>query len=946
MVNTPHTEGFLTRTARLFPGGRRLLQIIWPFLVIVIILVLLSAESMNILVAARSYSEGESLWSKGQKRAMFHLMRYTETRAPGDYESYRESIAIPLGDQKARLELEKPDPDYAQAWQGFIEGRNHPEDIPGLIMLFRRFRHIDFMAAVIDLWTEGDRYIEELNVVAEQLHTLVGSGRATPGELRTFRDRILEIDTRLTPLTDQFTRTLGEATRKTKTLLLMANLAAAAILVPIGILLSRRMVRHREIAERALKLSQERFNLAVTGSNDGLWDWNVENGEVYYSPRFKQLLGLREQEMEGTFAALISRLHPEDKAPTEAAFGQHLEGGRPFDIEMRLKTKSDDYRWFRSRGQSVRNSEGRAVRMAGAITDITDRRLAAAELFAEKERAQVTLASIADGVITTDTEGWVEYLNPVAEELTGWTAGSARGLPLQAIFRMIDETSRQIAPNPIEMVLREERNVEMAATMLLLRNDGAEIPIVQSAAPIRARSGKITGVVLVLHDVSRERQYAAKLSYQASHDSLTGLINRTEFEQRLSLALKSSAQAGRHHAVMYLDLDQFKVVNDTSGHAAGDQLMRQVSSVLQRRLREGDTLARLGGDEFGVLLENCASENALRIADELRQTVMDFHFAWESRSFAIGVSIGVVNVEDGLFTIADVLSAADAACYMAKEKGRNRVQVYHREDSELSMRHGEMEWVGRLQKALDEDRFVLYSQDIVAIGGHKKGSHCELLVRMLDEKGDLVPPMAFIPAAERYGLMPSIDRWVIRNAMAIIAREQADAHREALDVYAINLSGASIGDDRFLEFVREQFDRFAVPYQAICFEITETAAIARLDKATHFIHVLRELGCQFSLDDFGAGMSSFAYLKHLPVDYLKIDGGFVKDMADDPIDRAMVEAINNVGHVMGKKTIAEFVDSDRVLAALKEIGVDFAQGYGVSKPRPFGPRLKVASGAA
>jgi EAL domain-containing protein (putative c-di-GMP-specific phosphodiesterase class I) len=283
---------------------------------------------------------------------------------------------------------------------------------------------------------------------------------------------------------------------------------------------------------------------------------------------------------------------------------------------------------------------------------------------------------------------------------------------------------------------------------------------------------------------------------------------------------------------------------------------------------------------------------------------------------------------------------------MAKEKGRNRVQVYHREDSELSLRHGEMEWVGRLQKALDEDRFVLYSQDIMPIGDARKGSHCELLVRMLDEKGEIVPPMAFIPAAERYGLMPSIDRWVIRNAMAIIAREQTQVRGEVTDMYAINLSGASVGDDRFLEFVKEQFTRFTVPYQAICFEITETAAIARLDKATHFIQEMRELGCHFSLDDFGAGMSSFAYLKHLPVDFLKIDGGFVKDMADDPIDRAMVEAIHSVGHVMGKKTIAEFVDGERVIAALKQIGVDYAQGYGVAKPRPFGPRLKVASGVA
>ena len=937
----------LDKIVNFIPISRRLLLIIWPFLIIVLILVLLSSESMNIIMATRAYSEGESLWSKGQKQAIFYLLRYTETQSEVDFRKYRERIVVTLGDKKARLELEKLNPDYSVAWQGFVEGDNHPEDIPRMIMLFRRFRNIDFMAKVIDLWTEGDRLVEEITVAADDLNVAILSGNADPAKISAFRDRLLQIDTDLTPLTDRFTRTLGDASRKTKFILLLINLATAGILIPIGVWLSQRMVKRGEEAETALKLSQERFNLAVSGSNDGLWDWNVGSGEVYYSPRFKQLLGLSGREMESTVSALMSRLHPEDKEATERAFEEHLQRAVPFDMEMRLVTKSGEYRWFRSRGQSVRNSEGSAVRMAGAITDVTDRRLAAAELFEEKERAQVTLASIADGVITTDTEGWVQYLNPVAEGLTGWVTASARGLPLQAVFRMIDETSRNPAPSPIEMVLREGRNVEMAATVLLLRNDGSEIPIVQSAAPIRARSGEIIGVVLVLHDVSNERQYAAKLSYQASHDSLTGLINRVEFEHRLSNALKSAAQMGRHHAVMYLDLDQFKVVNDTCGHAAGDQLMRQVSTLLQRRLREGDTLARLGGDEFGVLLENCSPDNALRIADQLRQTVMDFHLTWEDRSLSVGVSIGVVDIKDGLFTIADVLSAADSACYVAKEKGRNRVQVYHAEDSELTLRQGEMEWIGRLQKALEEDRFVLYSQDIIEIRAPRaRVTHCELLLRMLDERGEIVPPMSFIPAAERYGLMPSIDRWVIRNALAIIARQRVEGRQEAADIYSINLSGASIGDEAFLEFIREQFSHFDVPPTCVCFEITETAAIARLDKATHFIQELRALGCPFSLDDFGAGMSSFAYLKHLPVEYLKIDGGFVKDMAEDPIDRAMVEAINSVGHVMGKKTIAEFVDNDRVLAMLREMGVDFAQGFGVAKPRPFGPRLLLASGAA
>jgi diguanylate cyclase (GGDEF)-like protein/PAS domain S-box-containing protein len=939
----------LQKIVEYLPFSRRVLLIIWPFLVIVAFLVWLSYESMSVLIAVRSYTEGESLCSKGQKTAVFHLLRYAETRDERDFASYRKSIEVPLGDKIARIELTSDNPDYARIWQGLIQGRTHPDDIPHVIRLTRRFSDVGYIKAVLKVWEDGDALIAELTQGAEELRTLVQSGQTDPAQLKPVLDQILRVESQLTPLADLFTKTLGDAARSTQQLLFLINLAAVGTLVPLGVFLSHRMVRRREEAEHALKRSEERFNLAVTGSNDGLWDWNIVTDEVYYSPRFKQLLGFRAQEMDNSVDALMSRLHPEDHDATTEAFENHLKRAVPFDVEMRVQTKSGEYRWFRSRGQSVRDRDGRAVRMAGSITDITDRKLAAAELHAEKERAQVTLASIADGVITTDTDGWVEYLNPVSEALTGWKASAARGLPLQAVFRMVQESTREPAQNPIETVLREERTIEVPATMLLVRNDGNEIPVVHSAAPIRGRDGEISGVVLILHDVSNERQYAAKLSYQASHDSLTGLINRAEFEKRLSLALKSAAQMGRHHAVMYLDLDQFKIVNDTCGHAAGDQLMRQVTALLQRRLREGDTLGRLGGDEFGVLLESCPPDHSVRIAETLRQTMKDLHFVWEGRSFNVSVSIGLVNVDDGLFTLADVMSAADAACYMAKDKGRNRVQVYRRGDTELSMRQGEMEWVGRIQKALDEDRFVLYAQDIVEIeprqGRGQGGSHhCELLIRMLGEDGALVPPMAFIPAAERYGLMPSIDRWVVRTAFATLSRLRSDPAGEPISHCAINLSGATLGDEQFLDYVREQFERFKLQRDWICFEITETAAIANLDKAAQFIEALKDLGCLFSLDDFGAGMSSFGYLKHLPVDYLKIDGGFVKDMADDPIDRAMVEAINSVGHVMGKKTIAEFVDSDRVMAALREVGVDYAQGYWVAKPRPFEPRLRVATG--
>jgi len=931
------------RVIGLLPGLRHLLAVTWPILTIVAVLVWLFSESMTILGSARSYSEGNSNWSKEQKEAVFQLLRYAETRNEADFERYRAAVAVPLAFKRFRMEMQKPEPDLAVAREALTAGLTHPDDMNSGIEFFRRFHRMPPMSEVIKVWERGDGLIDELVVAADQLHAAIANGNVDEERLRGIRNRMLEINDQLRPMSQEFTMSLGAASRQTQVILLVFMFGVTALLMPVGVFLSYRTLQRGRAFEQALKLSEERFDLAVTGSSDGLWDWKIASDELYYSPRFAELLGHDSRGLDTNMTAIKNLIHVDDQTIATEAMASHLARDTPFDIEVRMLTKGGEYRWFRVRGQSVRNEAGEPVRMAGALTDVTDKRLAAAELYAEKERAQVTLASIADGVITTDTEGWVEYLNPVAEELTGWTRQEARGLPIQALFRLLDEARQRVAANPIEFVLNEQRTIELSANILLQRNDGLEIPVVHSAAPIRDRSGALVGVVLVLHDVSRERQYAAKLSHQASHDSLTGLINRGEFERRLSAALQSASQLGRHHAVMYLDLDQFKVVNDTCGHAAGDQLMRQVSTILHHCLREGDTLARIGGDEFGVLLENCPADAALRIADKLRQTVTEFHFAWEQLRFNIGVSIGLVNVEDGLYTLAEVMRTADTACYMAKEKGRNRVQVYHPDDTELSMRQGEMEWVGRLQRALDENRFVLHAQDIVHVRKQDEpGRHCELLVRMVDEQGQIVPPMAFIPAAERYNLMPSIDKWVIRTALSTLSRMRAHGDGDPIALCAINLSGASIGDERFLDFVHEQLRLFDVPRESICFEITETAAIANLDKAQRFIREIRLLGCRFSLDDFGAGMSSFAYLKHLPVDFLKIDGGFVKDMADDPIDRAMVEAINNVGHVMGKQTIAEFVNDPRVIEILREIGVDFMQGHGVAMPRPFESRLQLA----
>jgi len=567
------------------------------------------------------------------------------------------------------------------------------------------------------------------------------------------------------------------------------------------------------------------------------------------------------------------------------------------------------------------------------VAPLKSLRAAVSELEREKERAEVTLHSIGDAVITTDADEKIEFLNPVAERLTGWSNAEADGKPLAEVFRLVNELTEEAVENPLRQALLERRIVPLANHTALMRRDGSMISIEDTAAPIMTHSGEFIGGVLVFHDVSAARDMAGKLSWQATHDALTGLVNRSEFERRLE-ALITMPESDKHHVLCYLDLDQFKIVNDTCGHVAGDELLKQLTALLHETIRDSDTLARLGGDEFGLLLEGCSLEKGQQIGENLLKAVSAFRFSWEDKIFAVGVSAGLVAITPATPSKAFALSAADAACYTAKDKGRGRLETYEVGGGDVTKRREEMDWVARITQAVDEDRLVLHGQLCVPIVKADEPLHLELLVRMTDATGKLVPPGSFMPAAERYDLMPAIDRWVIRTAFSSVASVRSTFAGRPV-IFGVNLSGASINAEFLLDYIKEQAAACATDPRSICFEVTETVAINQLRQARHLMKELKSMGFLFALDDFGAGMSSFAYLKNLPVDYLKIDGAFVKEMDKDSVSRSMVIAINQIGHAMGLKTIAEWVENQAIYDLLKEIGVDFAQGYAIAKPMPL-----------
>ncbi|MEH2354132.1 EAL domain-containing protein [Nostoc sp.] len=686
-------------------------------------------------------------------------------------------------------------------------------------------------------------------------------------------------------------------------------------------------------AEIASKQSEIRYRAIVEDQTEMIARYLPDGRLTFFNKAFALYFGRSPDELLGSHDQPIILEADRERV---AEFVALISADNPVVIIENRVVVAGEVRWTKWHNRMIFDEQGCFLEFQSVGYDITEFKQIEETLFQEKELAQVTLQSIGDAVLTTDAFGRIKYLNPVAKSLLGCSEISAEGLPLEEVFGIVHEATRETVKNPIEQALKENRTVSLANHTVLINQNNQEIAIQDSAAPIRNREGEVIGAVMVFRDVTQNRLLARQLSWQASHDALTGLVNRQEFEQQIQQALHLAKLDYQIHALCYLDLDHFKIVNDTCGHLAGDELLRQITILLQQKIRKTDILARLGGDEFGVLLSQCLPEQALRVANDLLECVQEFRFVWHEQIFSIGVSIGLVGIDANSESLAEIIRTADAACYTAKNRGRNRVYFAQTDDQERLQQRGEMQWASRISHALKSDWFCLYVQPIASITPvAQNGDYYEVLLRLHDEQGNLVLPMAFIPAAERYDLMHLIDRWVIqtlfRNWIRVVGDKQS--------VYAINLSGSSINDDQFINFLYEQFTLHSISPQSICFEITETVAIANLNKARKFIQSLQRMGCRFALDDFGVGMSSFAYLKSLPVDYLKIDGSFIRNIIENPVDNAIVTAITHISSVMGIKTIAEFVENEAILERITALGIDYAQGYGIGMPRPLGSIL-------
>jgi diguanylate cyclase (GGDEF)-like protein/PAS domain S-box-containing protein len=705
--------------------------------------------------------------------------------------------------------------------------------------------------------------------------------------------------------------------------------------------ISERKYAQERLLEKNTSLleTERRLCLAQESSGVAFWERDAASNDLtYYSDNLAALYGLDSTEKINTVSSWLTNLHPDDREHIMQEVKLAQQNVLPqFSLEYRVIWPDKSIHWLTSRATVVVDVDNIPTRLTGTTFDTTAQKHAEEKLKESEARFRSAFnQSAIPMLLASSADEGIFRVNAAMCELVGYEEDELLGMELLQLVHPEDQ--EEVANLRSDLFQGKIDQFSAKSRYLTKSNEIKWLSV--TVVGIQDKQGNFRYAVVQLKDITEEHILSTKLTHEATHDSLTGLVNRREFENRLVRVLETIKVDKTENALVYIDLDQFKVINDTCGHAAGDELLLQISTLISRKLRKHDVIARLGGDEFGVFLDSCDLQQAKKVIKKIHDGVSEFRFDWDDKSFNVSMSSGLVALTEESQDIIEVLKQADAACYAAKDAGRNRVHVYHPQDEELSRRSGEMQWVARITRALEEDRFQLYCQPIAPVKTVTPGRfYYEVLLRLQEKNGDLVPPGAFLPAAERYGLSIRLDKWVIKKTLDWL--KSHPEHVEKLDLCCINLSGHSLGDQELLAFIEKQFKKNKIPAEKICFEITETAAIGNLRKATEFIKALKQYGCLFALDDFGSGLSSFGYLKSLDVDILKIDGTFVRDIATDPVDLAMVRSINEIGKVLGKRTTAEFVENDEILEILKQIGVDRAQGYGISRPIPIDELCKL-----
>jgi diguanylate cyclase len=700
--------------------------------------------------------------------------------------------------------------------------------------------------------------------------------------------------------------------------------------IPVRVYGAFQDISARITQEKALIAEKARVILATKSGGIGIWDFNATTRKATWDDQMYRLFGADPALQEDPTIVWNRAMHPDDFLRVEAESTKARSQKTRIETEFRVIWPDGSLHHLHAMANPAQDIENGLI---GVNWDVTALRSLTTKLAEQHQLMRVTMRSIGDAVITTDANGVITWMNPVAEALTGWTTQEAASRPMAQVFNILNEATMLPVESPVDTCLIGGTSVGLAAGTILISRTGEQFGIEDSAAPIKDDNGKVLGVVLVFHDVTAERRLSGEMTFRATHDTLTGVKNRTEFELRLSRLLQQSGEDKSVHAMMFIDLDQFKLVNDGCGHSAGDEVLQQVARIFAETIRARDMVARIGGDEFGVILEHCSIEKAATIAQSICDKMESYRYTQGDRRFRIGASIGLVPVDSRWPSVAAMIQTADASCAIAKDSGRNRVQIWQDSAAALKIRQGEVHWASRLELALDEDRFVLFAQPIKPLMDKYHGIHAEMLIRLVDTDGAYILPGVFMPSAERFNLATRIDRWVLKHAVTFMA---GLPDLSPIDTFSLNLSGRSIGDRAFHRHAVALLDA-AGP--AICsrlsLEITETAAVANIADASYFIEQVHALGVRVALDDFGAGAASFGYLRALKVDSLKIDGQFVKGLQTDPISNVTVRCFIELARIMGIPTVAEFVDHPDILAAVVALGVDFAQGFLISKPQPL-----------